>query len=160
MMLGRLASKELLEEDSKSSDWVTVEYCFNRGIMHDGDFPHLSTPVTRIPESIQRVILGFNCFTEEVGDCCMRAPEHSDAFNRTIKLYQTVASLTPTAETDDAEVNDNSTCTSTKPRGITASGLLKNKALSKLLVMAARKVKEHQRIQSESDPIIGRDDDK
>ena len=40
------------------------------------------------------MILGFNCFTDVVGPCCERAPEHSDSFNRTVKLYQALASST------------------------------------------------------------------
>lgn len=59
-------------------------------MIHDGDFPHLSTPVTVLNNNKKRVILGFNCFTSTVGECCVRAPEHSDAFNRTIKIYQVI----------------------------------------------------------------------
>ena len=36
------------------------------------------------------MILGFNCFSNTVGACCLRAPEHSDAFNRTVRLYQVI----------------------------------------------------------------------
>lgn len=61
----------------------------------DGDYPHLSTAVTHLGDSTaRRVILGFNCFPAgAVAECTRRAPEHSDAFRRTVKLYQTVSSL-------------------------------------------------------------------
>ena len=31
------------------SNWITVKYNHNRGILHDGDFPHLSTKVLYLP---------------------------------------------------------------------------------------------------------------
>jgi hypothetical protein len=94
---------------------VKIAYKRNRLIIHDGDYPHLSTPVKALsslplktavdmddadgamgefpaspaPSTLaRRVILGFNFFPKEVAECCTRAPEHSDAFNRTVKLYQ------------------------------------------------------------------------
>jgi hypothetical protein len=76
-------AEELILQDLRSDPaWQTVRYQCNRGILHDGDFAHLSTPIRRIADGKKRVIFGFNCFTEEVGPCCIRAPEHSDAFNR------------------------------------------------------------------------------
>ena len=73
--------------------WVTVPYKHNRGILHEGVFPHLSSRVSLLKPGIQRVILGFNSFTQELSECNIRAPEHSDAFNRTTKLYQMMAGL-------------------------------------------------------------------
>ena len=68
---------------------MEVPYRFNRGIVHHGDMPHLSTPVRSVtPSSKKRVIIGFNAFTAEVEACCARAPEHSDAFVATVRLYQ------------------------------------------------------------------------
>lgn len=84
----KLQSAETFAADQTQAQWLTVPYLSNRGILHDGDFPHLSTEITHIEPSLRRVILGFNVFTDHVADCNMRAPEHSDAFNRTIKLYQ------------------------------------------------------------------------
>ena len=74
----------------QNPSWQEIRYRRNRGILHDSDFPHLSTPVTALSPGIKRCILGFNCFSKEVGECCA-APEHSRAFNRTIRLYQTLA---------------------------------------------------------------------
>lgn len=72
--------------------WVTVPYLANRGILHQGDYPHAATPVRDItPPTMRRVILGLNCFPPAVGPCCARAPEHSAAFVRTIRLYQAMA---------------------------------------------------------------------
>jgi hypothetical protein len=90
---GKKASPEAFQEDLQSADWVRARYRLNRGILHDGNYPHLSTKVTYLKPGTKRVILGFNSFPAAVGECCTRAPEHSDAFNRTIKLYQTMAAL-------------------------------------------------------------------
>jgi hypothetical protein len=108
-------------------DWLSIKYKRNRGILHDGDLPHLSTPVTKLATGKRRVILGFNCFSEAVSECCIRAPEHSDAFNRTVKIYQATSS--------GKLGNDG------KAR-LSAKEVMKNPALAKLLVLAARKVKE------------------
>jgi len=35
---------------------------------------------------LRRVIIGINVFSGHVEEVSRRAPEHSDAFNRTIKL--------------------------------------------------------------------------
>ena len=70
-----------------------MNYKHNRGIFHDGNFPHYAAPIKFIRPGLHRVILGFNCFTKEVSESNLRAPEHSDAFNRTIKLYQKMAAL-------------------------------------------------------------------
>ena len=87
--LGLLSAPGALEEDiERGGDWVKIRYRRNRGIIHDGDFPHFSSPVQSLPAGSKRVIVGFNFFSAAVGECCMRAPEHSDAFNRTVKLYQ------------------------------------------------------------------------
>lgn len=85
---GLLKSKEDLENDILNDDWVKIRYKRNRGTLHDGDFPHFSSPIRKIPNDKKRVILGLNFFSPSVGECCIRAPEHSDAFNRTVKLYQ------------------------------------------------------------------------
>lgn len=102
----------------------------------------------------------------------MRAPEHSDAFNRTIKLYQTMAalgvpitahggssnkyqagdvsasnSLSRAAEATDASVS----VPAAKPaqKGMNVKDVLKNPALAKLLVTAARKLKAHEEKKAE-----------
>lgn len=85
---GQLQSAEALREDvAASASWRRVPFRSNRGILFSGTLPHLSTRIERLPEEARRVILGFNCFVgEDVGASCSRAPEHSDAFNRTVKL--------------------------------------------------------------------------
>ena len=72
-----LTTPKAQEEDAKSSAWIRVPYRFNRGIVHDGDFPHLSTRIEELPSHLRRVILGFNLFTHDVGPDAQRAPEHS-----------------------------------------------------------------------------------
>ena len=160
---GKLSSSDGVMEELKNSmvggpgAWNVIKYTHNRGIMHDGDFPHLSTPIIRIDADSaaqKRVILGLNCFPESVGECCARAPEHSQAFNRTVKLYQTLSSLTgvtaPLSTKYDNDANadvilaDSLECTAKAPvkKGFSLNEIRKNPALSKLLLTAARKVKE------------------
>ena len=170
-LTGKLASKEYQESDRTSADWISARYKQNRGIVHDGNFPHLSTPITHIKPGFKRVILGFNCFSDAVGECCLRAPEHSDAFNRTIKLYQTMASLgVPitassassggdkyssggsssqiNTEVRAAEGTSQSHCTPKK--GVNIKDIVKNKALSRLLVTAAKRLKEKENQEREA----------
>ena len=75
----------------------------------------------------------------------------SDAFNRTIKLYQTVASLSQNSHivysTDKEDgitpfTESTSECPSvTPPVSFTVKDIMKNSSLAKLIVLAARKVK-------------------
>lgn len=177
---GKLATEEELQKDQHSTDWITVPYKTNRGILHDGYYPHLSTPITHINPDLKRVILGFNCFPGDVSECCSRAPEHSAAFNRTIKLYQSMAALgvpiTTAASLGDKYNSDNQNASQTNNnvvdevsndrdnsipnasvsndrdssipnasvKGIHVKEVLKNPALAKLLVMAAKKLKTDQ----------------
>jgi hypothetical protein len=158
----KLKGAKALEEDmANNSNWFTVRYKANRGIFHDGDLPHLSTPVEYLPADTQRVILGFNCFTSDVGECCIRAPEHSRAFNRTVKLYQAMAAASGSggdalgkysgekqtvflgASRNSAEGLIGSCDSQPAAKSqFSAKEVLKNPALAKLLVLAARKVKE------------------
>ena len=164
---GKLSSSrgESIDDDLKnntSNNWITVKYKYNRGILHDGDFPHLSTPVTFIKPDYKRVILGFNCFTHEIGHLICRAPEHSDAYNRTIRLYQAMATagqpVTDGSSTSyDAALNsgcsycaidaDNisasSSVESASKKKISVNDIKKNPMLCKLLVAAARKIREN-----------------
>lgn len=177
---GRLASPEAVAADACSPDWVTVRYRRNRGILHDGDYPHQSSPVTSISgcgrdgAPLQRVILGFNCFPAGLAECCGRAPEHSAAFNRTIRLYQAMARAgTPITaatvsagavgdkyggaaeENAAATVNGCSSPSSPSPqqqpsaggekaKGVSVADLQANPALARMLVLAARKVRSAQ----------------
>lgn len=168
---GRLSSADGVVNELREclqggpGNWNVVKYKYNRGIMHDGDYPHLSTPVQSIASDSliqKRVIIGLNCFPPSVGECCQRAPEHSQAFNRTVKLYQTIAKLTGesavplskyeppsnAAETTDHGCGAATQATSAvapgaaKKKGFSLEDIKKNPALAKLLLNAAKKVKE------------------
>ena len=127
-------------------------------MLFDGELPHLSSKVRYIKPGYKRVILGLNCFPEALHECCSRAPEHSDAFNRTIKLYQAMASVgnpitayshTPSYTTAPADQSNDVASSSVGPeanessqkKGIDVKDIMKNPALAKLLVMAAKRVK-------------------
>lgn len=154
---GKLSSADGVVEELKSSmaggagNWNTVKYAYNRGIMYDGDFPHMSTPIVDLPGDKRRVIIGLNCFPATVGECCQRAPEHSQAFNRTVKLYQTLAGLTGDTAPEASKYGTNETGSEAsspaavpvkKNKGFSLSEIKKNPALTKLLLTAAKKVKE------------------
>lgn len=52
LAVGRLASASALTEDiANSPDWITVPYKCNRGIIYDGDLPHMSTPIICIRQA-------------------------------------------------------------------------------------------------------------
>ena len=112
--------------DTSSSAWMKVPYRCNRGIVHDGDLPHLSTMIESLPPHLRRVIIGFNLFTNEVGPAAQRAPEHSSKFNATVKLYQTMAAVQG----------------NTKKEKLTFSDIKKNKGLYRMLKLVAKKMKE------------------
>lgn len=83
---GLLKSESELQDDIESSgDWVRVRYKCNRGTLHDGDFPHFSSPVRQLVPDKRRVIMGFNFFSDAVGECCVRAPEVR------IRIYRSAA---------------------------------------------------------------------
>ena len=136
------------------SDWVTVPYRYNRAIFHHGQLPHLSTPIKSIPpsddegansnrRSKSRVILGMNVFGHDIGPDVSKAPEHSDAFRRKIKMYRALLSK-PSCNRDGNER------TPTHNHKLSVEAVRKNKALSKLLVLAKReKIKEDLRKRQE-----------
>ncbi len=80
----------------------------------------------------------------------MRAPEHSDAFNRTIKLYQKLAALghsitiQPNEKESMHSPGDVVPENSDKKTRISAKDIMKNPGLAKLLVRAAKNVKAAQ----------------
>ena len=112
--------------DTSSSAWMKVPYRCNRGIVHDGDLPHLSTKIEALPAHLRRVILGFNLFTHDVGPAAQRAPEHSEKFNATVKLYQTMAAV------QGGEAKEK----------LTVADLKKNKGLYRMLKLVAKKMKD------------------
>ncbi len=77
----------------------------------------------------------------------MRAPEHSDAFNRTIKLYQKLAALghSITIQPNEKEsMHSPEDVVPEKKTRISAKDIMKNPGLAKLLVRAAKNVKAAQ----------------
>ena len=159
-------SKESIVKDSEATSWVTIPYHCNRGILHDGDYPHLSTEITHIKETVHRVILGFNCFSKELHECCEKAPEHSKAFNRTVKLYQRMSAMgipitvqyadgekhtdgSSTTEVDTESTSCSEMVTqdqvkSKQKKGINIKDVMKNPFMCKMLIYAAKKVKEEE----------------
>mmetsp|Transcript_23602 Transcript_23602/g.40104 ORF Transcript_23602/g.40104 Transcript_23602/m.40104 type:complete len:369 (-) Transcript_23602:124-1230(-) len=153
---GLLQSPGALTEDvDASGDWVRVRYKQNRAMLHDGDLPHFSSPIKQLVPDKRRVILGLNFFSDAVGECCIRAPEHSDAFNRTVKLYQMMSKLgggTPDQHKDDP-AGQQATEPKKKAGGITAKDIAKNPAMAKMFVLAAKKfkaVQERERLEAEA----------
>lgn len=74
--------------------WITVPYQQNQGIFHTGEYPHLSTPITKInpsDQNHQRVIMGFNVFGFDVGPLIQEAPEHSLQFQRKVKRIRALS---------------------------------------------------------------------
>jgi len=111
--------------DNEPKQVVCIPYRFNRGIVCDGEYPHLSTPIQSLPPGMRRVIMGFNVFDHCVGPYVMKAPEHSKAFNRRVKLYQAIRPSTFPAG-------------GTSHNNISLETVKDNKPLRKLLLIAKR----------------------
>lgn len=101
--------------------WHRIPYVLNRAIVHDGEWPHASEEVKALPAGKKRVILGLNVFGDRVAEVNARAPEHSDAFNKTVKIYQATARAKRAGG-----------------GGLTVEALKKNKPLARLFVGLAR----------------------
>ena len=126
----------------KRTGWVTIPYFYNRAIFHDGHLPHLSTPIKSISKDVggkkkSRVILGLNVFGHDVGPCVSKAPEHSNAFRRKIKMYRVLLGKSAPCQSADTESTVNSS-NSERIAGLTIESIRKNKSLSKLLILAKR----------------------
>lgn len=137
----KFASPVDIEADSHHSDWISVRYKENRGILHDGKFPHLSTPITAMKNNELRVILGFNCFTQTVGEFSQKAPEHSAVFNRKIKLYQSMSQAGTSMCDEDPSIYLPS---SIQKNRLTLEVVKANPRLKKILILAAKKLKSNQ----------------
>mmetsp|Transcript_19769 Transcript_19769/g.42933 ORF Transcript_19769/g.42933 Transcript_19769/m.42933 type:complete len:479 (+) Transcript_19769:9-1445(+) len=147
---GRCLSGRVHIDDSQ---WVTIPYAFNRGIVHRGELPHLSAPIECIGAQdksslegddnctsppLSRVIVGFNVFGHDVGARIAKAPEHSKPFRRKVRLYRSTINTCTNKNMSDGKKS----C----QKGMDLSQLRKNKGLTKLLVLAKReKVKEELR---------------
>ena len=110
---GRLCTTSAFE----GKNWHRVPYRRGRCTIHDGEWPHAAEETTRLPQGKRRVILGLNVFGSNVAEVNSRAPEHSDAFNKTVKLYQAAGNT---------------------GGGLTVEKLAKNKPLARLFVGLAR----------------------
>jgi len=150
---------------NQSTQWVTIPYSFNRGIVHRGDLPHLSTPIQYIGasdsapirdgSSQSRVIVGFNAFGHDFGALIGKAPEHSKLFRRKVRLYRATMN-TCARGVECASVEGDMVTQIGPPSGLSKSlpmkdqvdlaRIRKNKPLTKLLVLAKReKVKSDLR---------------
>jgi hypothetical protein len=87
----KLSTDELETVSALEPGWQRVPYHYRRGILCDGDFPHFSARVRSLPPSHKRVVVGFNLFPHAIGAFVEKFPEHSDAFNRHVKLSQSAA---------------------------------------------------------------------
>lgn len=126
LALGKALEKDAMDD----SGLVRIPYRFNQMICHLGNLPHSSTKVEAIHGNQDRVIVGFNVFCHTAGPFVQRAPEHSEQFRRTIQLQRYI-----------------SKSTETENRGMCLELLRKNKALTKLLVLAKRqRVKDQYNI--------------
>ncbi|KAG7374487.1 hypothetical protein IV203_013582 [Nitzschia inconspicua] len=120
--------------DNHGSDLVRIPYRFNQMICHLGNLPHSSTKINAIHGTQDRVIVGFNVFCHTAGPFVQQAPEHSDQFRRAVNLQRYISK------------------TIKKEKGGMSLQLLKkNRALSKLLVLAKR-----QRIKEEFNHSLDR----
>ena len=79
--------------------------------------------------------------------------QHSDAFNRTVKLYQMMSKLGDgTIEGASADGGGEGGGGGGKKKGISAKDIAKNPAMAKMFVLAAKKfkaVQERERLEAE-----------
>lgn len=117
------------------SSWITIPFKFNRAILFDGEFPHLSTKLMHIPSGMKRVIVGVNFFSHDIGPAVQIAPEHSPAFVRRVKMHQALITTFNRNEETKMENVNISGCSFQKIRS--------NRVLRKLFVLSKReKVKQ------------------
>lgn len=86
--------------------------------------------------------------------------QHSDAFNRTVKLYQMMSKLGSGGSTAAAPADEVSQGggeeTRKKGGGISAKDIAKNPAMAKMFILAAKKfkaVQERERLEAEKDKL-------
>lgn len=92
----KLSTDALEGVSATEPGWQHVPYLYRRGILCDGEFPHFSGRVRSLPAAattpdrlpIKRVVVGFNLFPPEIGAFVEKFPEHSNAFNKYIKVSQ------------------------------------------------------------------------
>ncbi|KAJ0396079.1 hypothetical protein P43SY_008761 [Pythium insidiosum] len=120
--------------------WTSVPYRFRRGIICDGDFPHFSGRVRALPPAgdaalpTRRVVVGFNLFPHAIGEFVSRYPEHSDAFNRYVKLSQSIFRTGQVQQHDEDR----------KTNAWSLETLKRNPKQAAFIKWLARKVREQQ----------------
>lgn len=115
------------------NNWMKIPYRYNRVILFDGEYPHMSTKVTFLSSPTKnkraspakRVIMGFNFFSNDVGLLVQRAPEHSPAF------YEKVKKLN--------QLYVSSKRSSDESRLISFDSIKSTAGLAKMLVLAKRR---------------------
>lgn len=104
----------------------------------------------------RRVILGFNVFLPDIGPLVQQAPEHSQAFRRKVALQRVV--MAATAQQHNVNNNNSKYTTTASPnqeknnnnnndvqnQRFTLQNIKENPALRKLIVLAAKRIKEVQ----------------
>jgi hypothetical protein len=110
-------SKKCVDHDNSM---IEIPYRFNQLTIHLGNLPHSSTKIEAIHGNQNRVIVGFNVFCKVAGPLVQKAPEHSDAFRKAIKLQKAIKRTT------------------TGSKQMNFDYLRSNKGLTKLLVLAKR----------------------
>ena len=66
----------IFDDMRDDSNWITVKYNHNRGILHDGDFPHLSTKVLSLPKK-DAESTGSNSSSDSNSKCCSSSDSNS-----------------------------------------------------------------------------------
>ncbi|GLE04634.1 hypothetical protein PINS_up013604 [Pythium insidiosum] len=152
----RLSSKlstdalESVATSHQEPGWTSIPYRFRRGIICDGDFPHFSGRVRALPSAAsraddlpkRRVVVGFNLFPHAIGDFVARYPEHSDAFNRYVKLSQTLF-----RQQNVATEPQQSALQRQSPWSLET--IKRNPKQAAFIKWLARKVREHQKTQND-----------
>ena len=102
------------------------------------------------------MIVGINAFDHDVGPQCMSAPEHSQAFNKQVKLYQAMARAELSAQSKGRAKEVGSSPQEGVSEGEKDGGkkgmdlgvIMQNAALRKLMVIAKReRVKEDLKVE-------------
>ena len=137
-----------------NTQWVTIPYKFNQGILHTGHLPHLSTIINGFHHcttnndnndaanhEMKRVIMGFNVFSDDIGPLVSKVPEHSESFRRWVKWHRAVVLKNNFSRANDGNANSQTKLTSVYDnwkKTVKLDDLRKNKPLMKLLVLAKR----------------------
>lgn len=142
-MYNHFYTNQMVSANNKTTDdfWIAIPYRYNQGILHKGEYPHLSTLIKKMspPNIHQRVIMGLNVFGFDVGPLVQKAPEHSATFQKKVKRMQALSRSSQISQQIYCQDGQNDSTA----YGMNLHQLRKNKTLTKLLVLAKReKVKQ------------------